>query len=620
MKNKTNIDLKALFLGDRGENIEFYKSTLSKLMDDHVGWRKNYMPQDPPAVSVDDMQASEYKETLLKTIEVLNEVSQKMRQESVPCCTAGRYWGHMHAQTLMVAELAYMFSMLWNSNNCSYDSSPATSMMEGEVGQQLCVMMGWKNGWGHLSAGGTIANIEALWVMRNLKSLPLAVKKICPELVKDKNDWALLNMSVDDIVALMDKTGNKLDEVKAHTARCGGDFTKLGKLVVPQTKHYSWVKGADLLGIGSESLVECPVTNTYVLDMVAMEKIIRDLVAQKIPIMGVVGVVGTTEEGQIDPIGDIIALREKLRKEGIDFYVHVDAAYGGYGRTAFLDEENELIPFENIQDVYKQYKVFNGDIQWPTKDVYDAFANIRFADSATIDAHKLGYIPYTAGGIAFRVRDVRNAISYFADYVFEKGTEYPILLGAFTVEGSKAGATAASAWAAHRVLPLNISGYGKLIGATVEGIRRFRDFINDRTYTVGKHKVTFKILTEPSFNIVDYVIKEEGINDLKYTNRLNRLFYAYASAEKGGTYDNGFMVSHTDLATSEYGDSPFNFVESLGFDWGQWQHTERISVLRSCCMSPYMREAKNFEAVAAPIDKVIAMKLAQVFAELDAEA
>ncbi len=620
MKNKTNIDLKALFLGDRGENIEFYKNTLSKLMDDHVGWRKNYMPQDPPAVSVDDMQATEYKETLLKTVEVLNELSQKMRQESVPCCTAGRYWGHMHAQTLMAAELAYMFSMLWNSNNCSYDSSPATSLMEGEVGQQLCIMMGWKEGWGHLSAGGTIANIEALWVMRNLKSLPLAVKKICPELVKDKDEWALLNMSVDDTVALMNKTGHKLDEVKAHTARRGGDFAKLGKLIVPQTKHYSWVKGADLIGIGSEGIVECPVTNTYVLDMNAMEKIIRDLVANKIPIMGVVGVVGTTEEGQIDPIGDIIALREKLRKEGIDFYVHVDAAYGGYGRTAILDEENELIPFEKIQDIYKQYKVFNGDINWPTKDVYDAFASIRFADSATIDAHKLGYIPYTAGGIAFRVRDVRNAISYFADYVFEKGTEYPVLLGAFTVEGSKAGATAASAWAAHRVLPLNISGYGKLICATVEGIRHFRDFINERSYTIGKHKVTFKILTEPSFNIVDYVIKEDGIHDLQYTNKINRLFYAYASAEKGGIYDNGFIVSHTDLATSEYGNSPFNFVESLGFDWGEWEHTERISVLRSCCMSPYMRDAETFEKVATPIDKVIAMKLAQVFAELDAKS
>ena len=37
------------------------------------------------------------------------------------------------------------------------------------------------------------------------------------------------------------------------------------------------------------------------------------------------------------------------------------------------------------------------------------------------------------------------------------------------LEGSKAGATAASVWAAHRTLPLNITGYGKLIGAGIEG-------------------------------------------------------------------------------------------------------------------------------------------------------
>ncbi|MEG2719098.1 MAG: pyridoxal-dependent decarboxylase [Clostridia bacterium] len=619
MKNfdSDQIDLKALFMGDKGENADFFKQTMCHLIDDHVGWRKNYMPQDPPAVTLGDKDAPDFKATMDRITTVMDELSCKMRTLSVPWEASGRYWGHMLSQQLMPAELAYTFAMLWNSNTCTYEASPATSLMEGEVGQQLCRLMGWKNGWGHLSACGTIANLEAMWLMRNLKSVPLAVKKVCPELVEGMEDWALLNLSVDDIVALMKKTGDKFDQVKAHTARNGHNIGKLGKFIVPQTKHYSWVKNADIVGIGLETIIECPVTNEYRLNMAELEKIIRKLAADKTPILGVVGVVGSTEEGQVDPIGEMVALRKRLRKEGIEFYLHVDGAYGGYGRTAFLDEHDDLIPFDKIKDEYKKHHVFKGEVNWPDRAMYDAFAGIEGADSVTIDPHKMGYIPYTAGGIAFRVRDVRDVVSYFADYVFEKGMDYPMLLGAFTVEGSKAGATAAAVWATNRILPLNLSGYGKLIGANIEGAKHFRDFIADRHYTIGKHEVSFQIITEPNFNIVDYIIKEEGCNDLAYHNKLNRLFYAYACYEKGGTYNNEFIVSHSDFTTTDYGNSPFDFVKRMGFDWGQWQHTEKLTVLRSCCMSPYMCDADTFADAAKRIDGAIQAKLVQVYAELD---
>jgi len=37
-------------------------------------------------------------------------------------------------------------------------------------------------GWGHITAGGTIANIEALWMARNLKVLPLGLRQVVREL------------------------------------------------------------------------------------------------------------------------------------------------------------------------------------------------------------------------------------------------------------------------------------------------------------------------------------------------------------------------------------------------------------------------------------------------------
>lgn len=61
-----------------------------------------------------------------------------------------------------------------------------------------------------------------------------------------------------------------------------------------------------------------------------------------------------------------------------------------------------------------------------------------------------------------------DLISYHAAYVFEEvdedaGADTKVVLGSSIMEGSKAGATAAAVWAAHRLVPLNIGGYGKVI-------------------------------------------------------------------------------------------------------------------------------------------------------------
>lgn len=66
-----------------------------------------------------------------------------------------------------------------------------------------------------------------------------------------------------------------------------------------------------------------------------------------------VAVVGTTEEGQVDSVDKIVELREKLYKEGIYFYLHVDAAYGGYARALFLNEAGEFVPYESLPDFLK---------------------------------------------------------------------------------------------------------------------------------------------------------------------------------------------------------------------------------------------------------------------------
>ncbi|OQO70370.1 tyrosine decarboxylase [Enterococcus villorum] len=608
------LNLNALFIGDKAENGQLYKTLLNDLVDEHLGWRQNYMPQDMPVITPEEQKSANFEHTVNKTKDVLSEISARMRTHSVPWHTAGRYWGHMNSETLMPSLLAYNFAMLWNGNNVAYESSPATSQMEEEVGLEFAKLMSYKDGWGHIVADGSLANLEGLWYARNIKSLPLAMQEVVPELVAGKSDWELMNMTTEEIMNLLDRVPEKIDDIKAHSARSGKHLEKLGKWLVPQTKHYSWLKAADIIGIGLDQVIPVPVDHNYRMDINELEKIVRGLAAEKTPILGVVGVVGSTEEGAIDGIDKIVALRRVLEKDGIYFYLHVDAAYGGYGRAIFLDEDNNFIPFEELKDVHAKNNVFTENKNYILEEVHSAYKAIEEAESVTIDPHKMGYVPYSAGGIVIKDVRMRDVISYFATYVFEKGADIPALLGAYILEGSKAGATAASVWAAHHVLPLNVTGYGKLMGASIEGAHRFYNFLQSLSFKVGDKEIEVHPLTYPDFNMVDYVFKEKGNDDLVAMNQLNHDVYDYSSYVKGSIYGNEFLTSHTDFAIPDYGNSPLQFVNQLGFSDEEWQRAGKVTVLRASVMTPYMNKEENFEAYAEKIKAALQEKLEKIYA------
>ncbi|MEH7459737.1 tyrosine decarboxylase, partial [Bacillus sp. JJ1127] len=505
-----DINLKALFLGDKGENADLFKELLIKLVDEHVGWRQNYQPQDLPVITPQDKSSKSFQETADHIRSVMNVLSSKLRTNSLPWHSAGRFWGHMNSETLMPAIIAYTAAMLWNGNNVAYESSPGTSQMEEEVGHEFATLMGYKKekSWGHICADGSIANLEGLWYARNMKSLPLAVKEVVPKFVEGKTEWELLNMSTEEILDILNQIPEKIDEIKAHSARSGHHLQKLGRWLIPQTKHYSWLKAADIIGIGLDCVEAIEVDHHYRMNIDKLEEKIRELTAENIPILGVVGVIGTTEEGQVDRIDKIVTLREKLMKEGIYFYIHIDAAYGGYARSIFLDENNTFIDYDKIDKIYKKYNIFTGNNEWLSKDIYNSFKAMSQVETITIDPHKMGYIPYSAGGIVVKDIRMRDVISYFATYVFEKGADIPALLGAYILEGSKAGATAAAVWTAHKVLPLNVTGYGKLLGASIEGAYLFYHFLKDKKFKVGDKTIYVYPLTKPDFNMVDYVFNE----------------------------------------------------------------------------------------------------------------
>ena len=78
------------------------------------------------------------------------------------------YAGQMLKPPHPAAVVGYLTAMLINPNNHALDGGPATAGMEREVVAQLAAMFGYDTHLGHLTTSGTIANLEALFVAREL--------------------------------------------------------------------------------------------------------------------------------------------------------------------------------------------------------------------------------------------------------------------------------------------------------------------------------------------------------------------------------------------------------------------------------------------------------------------
>jgi tyrosine decarboxylase / aspartate 1-decarboxylase len=79
------------------------------------------------------------------------------------------YAGQMLKPPHPVARLAYALAMWINPNNHALDGGRASSAMELEAVGELARMFGWREHLGHLTGGGTMANLEALWVAGQLR-------------------------------------------------------------------------------------------------------------------------------------------------------------------------------------------------------------------------------------------------------------------------------------------------------------------------------------------------------------------------------------------------------------------------------------------------------------------
>ena len=205
---------------------------------------------------------------------VLQQAAERM-QDNFPY-EHPLYAGQMLKPPHPVARMAYALSMWINPNNHAQDGGRASSAMELECIAALGDMFGLDHPLGHLCGGGTMANLEALWVSGRLQP---------------------------------------------------------GKTIVASSQsHYTHSRISDVLGL---NFLAIEVTPDGRMDVAALEEQLK-----KGDIGTVVATLGTTGMGAVDPLSEILDLRRQYDfRVHIDAayggYFKIAGELGGDARAAF---------------------------------------------------------------------------------------------------------------------------------------------------------------------------------------------------------------------------------------------------------------------------------------------
>ena len=360
-------------------------------------------------------------------------LKEKLVAQSVHTA-APSFIGHMtSAIPYFMLPLARVLIAL-NQNLVKVETSKAFTPMERQVLAMLHRLVyqfdeGFYARWIHDSehalgafcSGGTVANITALWAARN---------RLCGP------DGQFRGIAREGLARALQHLG------------CTGLA-----ILVSRRAHYSLGKAADLLGIGRDQLIAVDTDERNRIDLGKLREQHARLQDAGIRPLCLVGIAGTTETGNVDPLDALADFAAE-----IDCHYHVDAAWGG--PTLFSNRYRQLLQ------------------------------GIERADSVTLDAHKQLYVPMGAGMVVFKDPAALAAIEHHAAYIIRRGSKD---LGSHTLEGSRPG----MAMLVHAGLSIiGRKGYELLMD---QGIERARSF----AARIEAHP-DFELMTEPELNILTY--------------------------------------------------------------------------------------------------------------------
>jgi len=407
----------------------------------------------PSGASVPDEQAMQ---------RVLLEVAELL-QDNYPYFHP-LYAGQMLKPPHPVARLAYALSLWINPNNHALDGGRASSRMEKEAVAAIARMFGWETCLGHLCGGGTMANLEALWV--------------------------------------------------------AGQLRPGATIVASEQSHYTHKRISGVLGLNFESI---PCDTNGRMDLAALQNSL-----ERGGIGTVVATIGTTSTGSVDPLPQILDLRNRY-----GFRSHADAAYGGYFGLV-----------DNLRT-----------------ETSEAYGRVTDVDSIVVDPHKHGLQPYGCGCVLFRDPAVGSLYKHESPYTYFTSTE--LHLGEISLECSRPGAAAVALWATMKLLPLQKDGE---FASMLSRSREAAVLLYDKLRTDARFVAAFA----PELDIVIWAQRASRVSE---ASEIARRIFTEAARH------------HLHLALAEL---PVDFFDLKAA--GMERDRETITCLRSVLMKPEHRD------------------------------
>ena len=213
-------------------------------------------------------------------------------------------------------------------------------------------------------------------------------------------------------------------------------------------------------GLGSDTVVGIKVDHGARVDLDDLRNHLQSCLDNQVAVYAVVAIIGSTEEGAVDPLRGIIKLRDEFQAKGLSFLVHGDAAWGGYFCT-MLPQDYQPGQEINLPSEKGSASGFVPDSSLRADTQEDLFM-LRQADSITIDPHKSAYVPYPAGGLCYRDGRLRYLVTWTYPCI-SRGETTATSIGVYGIEGSKPGASVMATWFSNACIGLGPGGYGKLL-------------------------------------------------------------------------------------------------------------------------------------------------------------
>lgn len=251
--------------------------------------------------------------------------------------------------------LGEVLTAVTNSSMSTFEMSPVVTLMEKELIKKMCSLIGYENGFGTFVTGGSNGNLLGMLA---------AIYQFDP------------NLKEDGIFGSKVLTG-----------------------FVSEESHYSFLKAAHLLGIGTKQIIKVPCDPDGHMDPLVLEQSIQSSISAGKQPFFVGGTAGTTVRGTFDPFNRLADICEKY-----NLWLHIDASWGG--SVIISSKHNHLM---------------NGSER---------------SDSITWCAHKMMGMPLMCTAALFKDSSILKRINTVqgTDYLFHDDPNYILNLGEHSLQ------------------------------------------------------------------------------------------------------------------------------------------------------------------------------------------